>query len=33
VNASRRWYWVMVQLAGIAAGIYGGVRLFDIITR
>jgi hypothetical protein len=30
---SVRWNWVLFQLAAVAAGIYAGVRLFDLITR
>lgn len=25
-------YWLVLQLAGIAAGIYAGMWLFDVIT-
>ena len=27
-----RFFWLVVQLAAIAGGIYGGVRLFDWAT-
>lgn len=27
------WYWLALQLAAIAGGIYAGVVLFDLITR
>jgi len=27
------WHWLVLQLAAIAGGIYGGVVLFDLITR
>jgi hypothetical protein len=28
----RQWYWLILQLAAIAAGIYLGVALFDAVT-
>lgn len=31
--SGSRYTWILVQLAAIAAGILGGIRLFDIITR
>lgn len=30
---SSRWNWLLLQLAAVAAGIYGGVRVFYLITR
>jgi hypothetical protein len=33
VSAGRRWYWLMLQVAAVAAGIYAGVWLFDAVTR
>jgi len=33
VNGSRPWYWLVVQLAAVAAGIYAGVWLYGVITR
>jgi hypothetical protein len=33
VTPGRRWYWLLLQLAAVATGIYGGVRLFDIVTH
>jgi hypothetical protein len=27
------WYWLFLQLGAIAAGIYGGIRLFDLISQ
>jgi len=32
MSSGRRLYWLLVQLAAIAGGIYGGVRLFDWAT-
>jgi hypothetical protein len=29
---SRAWYWLVLQLGAVGAGIYAGVRLFDVIT-
>ena len=29
---SSRWYWLIVQLAAVAAGIYLGVLIFDAVT-
>lgn len=28
-----RAYWLTVQFAAVATGIWGGVRLFDLIAR
>jgi hypothetical protein len=33
VTGSRRWYWLLMQLAAVGTGIYLGVRLFDAVTR
>jgi hypothetical protein len=33
VSAGRRWYWLMLQVAAVAVGIYAGVWLFDAVTR
>jgi hypothetical protein len=30
---TSRWNWLLLQLAAVAVGIYGGVRLFNLITR
>ena len=27
-----QWYWLIVQLAAVATGIWAGARLFEIIT-
>ena len=27
-----RWYWLVVQLAAVGAGIWAGIRLFEAIT-
>ncbi len=32
MSSGRRLYWLLVQLAAIAGGIYGAVRLFDWAT-
>jgi hypothetical protein len=32
MSAGLRLYWLFVQLAAIAGGIYGGVLLFDWAT-
>jgi hypothetical protein len=33
VTSSKRWYWLLLQLAAIGVGIYVGVQLFDAVTR
>jgi hypothetical protein len=33
VTSTRRFYWILIQMAAVAGGIVGGLRLFDIITR
>jgi hypothetical protein len=33
MTTTRRGYWILIQLAAIAGGIVGGLRLFDLITR
>jgi hypothetical protein len=33
VSAGVRWYWLVLQLVAVAFGIWGGVYLFDVITR
>jgi len=32
VSLRWRWYWFLLQLAAVAAGIAAGVRLYGIIT-
>jgi hypothetical protein len=32
VSGAIRLYWLLAQLAVVAAGIYGGTRLFDWAT-
>jgi hypothetical protein len=32
VNGTHRFYWLAVQLAAAAAGVYGGWRLFEWAT-
>lgn len=32
VSRGKRLYWLVVQLAAVAAGIYAGWRLFDWAT-
>jgi len=32
MSSGRRLYWLLVQLAAIAGGSYGAVRLFDWAT-
>lgn len=32
MSAAVRLYWLVVQLAAVAGGIYGAVRLFDWAT-
>lgn len=32
MTAAARLYWLAVQLAAVAGGIYGGARLFDWAT-
>jgi hypothetical protein len=32
VSTPQRFYWLVVQLAGVALGIYGGWWLFDWAT-
>jgi hypothetical protein len=33
VTSTRRFYWILIQMAAVAGGIVGGLRLFDVITR
>jgi hypothetical protein len=28
----RGWYWLVVQLAAVAAGIYAGKWVFDVVS-
>jgi hypothetical protein len=32
VSAGLRFYWLVVQVAAVASGIYGGWRLFEWAT-
>jgi hypothetical protein len=32
VTQSVRWYWLILQLAAVAGGIWAGVRLFHWIA-
>lgn len=32
MSTGQRWYWFLLQLAAIAAGVVAGVSLFDVIT-
>ena len=32
MNPGPRWYWLFVQLAAIAAGIYLGLWIFDAVS-
>jgi hypothetical protein len=32
MSARVRWYWAVVQLLAVAAGIWGGVALFHMAT-
>jgi hypothetical protein len=27
-----QWYWLLLQLAAVATGIWAGVGLFDVVT-
>lgn len=27
------WYWLVLQVTAVAAGVYGGVLLFRVVTR
>jgi hypothetical protein len=33
VTSTRRFYWILIQMAAVAGGIVGGLRLFDVMTR
>ena len=33
MNPGRVWYWLVLQLAAVAVGIYAGVRMFEAVTR
>jgi hypothetical protein len=33
MTAGARWYWLALQLVAVAAGAYGGMALFDVVTR
>lgn len=32
MSTGARWYWFLLQLGAVAAGILGGMRLFELIT-
>ena len=32
MNQGRRLYWLLVQLAAIAAGVYLGLMVFDAVS-
>lgn len=32
MRARAGWYWLVLQLLAVAAGVYGGIRLYDAIN-
>jgi hypothetical protein len=33
MSPGRVWYWLVLQLAAVAVGIYGGIWIFEAVTR
>ena len=32
MTVRMRWYWLLLQLAAVATGIWSGARIFDALT-